>query len=801
MSGTSEQGDRAMKDAWIESTFQVSLAQLISDARQGSAAAAAPWPAFGDPSVPPPVPQAPLRLDPIPNGTCSPRDTAAPVPAVTVAQPVAASAAPRLPLPPLPNIGRRTANAAATRAPARPPTLPPLASVTRPVAKLAAADMPTLPPLPPQPSNVARPAANKAAAKVLAQRPLPPLPNVSGPVPKIAAANPPTPLASSELNARRALSAGGLDAALVRRRRHTNRPWPLQDRPVDDEEGELPPDVFPVYGDELRALTANSNPIPANWIQVRVAHNILPPGCAAFRLAPAAAAAASVSQTFAQMPQASQQATPQSQASGANEQQTPAPARLRVITPVHAIQRPAVMQQAIDRRMITFEEMAKNIGHQPHPDLLGGRVRMSVNYKALGTAMPALKASLEAADARLVRDFTDDQHGLLVAQLDKVTEAGNAYLAQHARSPAKKTAVAPVVASATQYKQTLGAILRDPARDTLPATTTLQQAFELKRRGIAFADCKFSTFNDDAIKHLEEKFGAGACNNVSRLVYNDDTEWCFKPERATDPKPMPAAQTIGIDPTAPHYGNRNIASRAVAELLGADVIPKACYAMHKDQNGQDCVGLLMEKAPGRTPAQRAKDKWGDDSTPLVKPWTTKPSTAAVASLHQQLNALEWCDLLTGQMDRHAFNYLVEINGDRAVVTGIDNDFAFGEKEAIPACQIFPRPGFEGVTLPALIDRQTFKKLMWADSSDLMNRLDGLLSAKEIEASKARFDVVKKHALALEQQGYVVDDWDKWRAPRDEGRYFGAKKGMNATQYLSARMEGGLFGRDFAGFFR
>jgi hypothetical protein len=466
--------------------------------------------------------------------------------------------------------------------------------------------------------------------------------------------------------------------------------------------------------------------------------------------------------------------------------------------------------------------------------MFGGAKKMSANYKVLQTAMPKLWTSMSAAEGTRVRDFTADRQTALEQQLDKVITTGDAYKAQHAGKAQKTGAIDPVIASATQYKQALDAVMKDPALDTLPANFTLEQAFELKRRGIAFADCKFDTYRDDRrdADRSKDASGSGAVNTVDKIVYADGKEYYFKPEQASDDHQVDASKTIGVDPAAPHYGNRNIASRAVCDLLGANVIPEARYTIHNDK-----IGLLMDGGSGKSPAQKVFQKVDTDNdfhfnrlkndpaklkslgyekneagewqqlkaTPLVKPWPTDPTPAAMASLHQQLNALEWCDVLSGQIDRHAFNYLVEIRGDKAVVTGIDNDFAFGEKETVPACEIYPRPGFTGVDMPKLIDIGTYTKLTQSDfDKNLKPRLAGLLSAKEIEASRARFESVKKAATVLKEKNCVVEDWTTWKSP----------DGETATTFLSdtktidfvnnkltfgGHEKSGLFGRDLAAF--
>ena len=44
-------------------------------------------------------------------------------------------------------------------------------------------------------------------------------------------------------------------------------------------------------------------------------------------------------------------------------------------------------------------------------------------------------------------------------------------------------------------------------------------------------------------------------------------------------------------------------------------------------------------------------------------------------MRKELNGLQWLDIVTGQGDRHAHNYLIDVRED-LTVTGIDNDQCF-----------------------------------------------------------------------------------------------------------------------------
>jgi hypothetical protein len=331
-------------------------------------------------------------------------------------------------------------------------------------------------------------------------------------------------------------------------------------------------------------------------------------------------------------------------------------------------------------------------------------------------------------------------------------------------------------AEATTYISMLDKALSDPDRAVVGDTLTLGEAIYLKRCGVRFKDCGFSNYNDQHFVSGEDSCGKGACNTVDKLVHDDGQERFFKPEMRTDRGNGIIKGHMGIDCEAPHYGNRNIGSRAISEALGLDVIPKARVAVHNNK-----FGLLMDAAPGGPPARidAQANRWVP-----VKPWQGAPSPELLMSLHGQLNGLEWCDVLTGQMDRHQENYHVQIVDNTAKVTGIDNDRAFGSKQNGLA-----NPKGNVVGTPKLIDRKIYDRLDRMNfDDDVLPRLRGLLTEDEMNAARQRFDAVLTRVKQL-YPDYVVNDWMTWTAP----------DGKTASQYLDAQKQGSLFARDFAQF--
>jgi hypothetical protein len=457
-------------------------------------------------------------------------------------------------------------------------------------------------------------------------------------------------------------------------------------------------------------------------------------------------------------------------------------------------QRPPQLVQEVKARMLTFDELADKIGHQPHKDRLGGKWKRSTEYKAV-------RAEINEVNTLSAASLADGDLDGLDGQLDALIAAAGRYRAQHKKNDDKKGAADDVVASAQAQKLALVAVRADPAFDQVKHHITLKQAIECKQRGIAFADCQFDLYNDTNADEVDDAFGSGMANSVAKIEYANGDTLVFKGERVSDEGvQLSAASAIGIDAKAPHNGNRNIATLAVAELLGQPIVPKVCYGMHTNPNtGEQEIGLLMTMAPGKTitttdpltGVKKRREMW---------PPGNPPSATAQAKLMEQLTSLDWSDVITGQMDRHGGNYMVDINGDDVTVTGIDNDVCFGAQQADPNAnkgQYFSRTTPPG--MPPLIDKKVYDRIIASDfDRDLRPKLEALMTAAEVTAAESRFNLSKTHAAGLHPD-YVVADWTAWRSP--------APLQLTSKAFLKAAgtgvgsdKSGGLFGRDFAAAF-
>ena len=355
----------------------------------------------------------------------------------------------------------------------------------------------------------------------------------------------------------------------------------------------------------------------------------------------------------------------------------------------------------------------------------------------------------------------------------------------------------------------------------------------------------------DAILKGSRKLGQGAANTVHLCTYRgrdgEDMRLVFKPEvsarRGLDGL---AAGGLGYRDGA-RTMQLNVAASRAADAIGCGgTIARSSIGSHDGQ-----LGLFMEAAPGKTfydvlrgkPFCRMLDGRELNFREACHVLRSNGKLDAMrANLMRELSRLEWADVLSGQVDRHGNNYLVDINPQTGAVkiTGIDNDASFGtlkrgmtvvdlsnptqyqkkflkllegHRYAVPAdgridlstippgllytaCQVF---GFNQLFKPALIDRDTFDKLMALDETDYRAMLAPCMDDEAVDAAVDRLREAKAYAMELAGDGRVVDDW---AAPDIMETYARHKVSLEASVKVSAkarfeeRVQNGFFTRDF-----
>jgi hypothetical protein len=209
----------------------------------------------------------------------------------------------------------------------------------------------------------------------------------------------------------------------------------------------------------------------------------------------------------------------------------------------------------------------------------------------------------------------------------------------------------------------------------------------------------------------------------------------------------------GIDMEDPQIAMRNLSTQAFAQKLQWDVVPKTEMAVLTVPRGEPpepilSAGLLMERARG---------------VPSVDlPQETLSHPAVV----RELTKVQLLDNLVMQGDRHGNNMFVDIqsddNGSRRVkVTAIDNDQCLGEKGRHPEFKLKEHGSRNWtIKMPAVVDHEMAKAVMSLGDEDIDAMMGHRQTAAEVDAAKARLQVVKEHIQRLGEEGAVIASNDE-----------------------------------------
>lgn len=206
---------------------------------------------------------------------------------------------------------------------------------------------------------------------------------------------------------------------------------------------------------------------------------------------------------------------------------------------------------------------------------------------------------------------------------------------------------------------------------------------EARARGLPDGDV--DPANDDANIVSSRKLGSGAAGTVFELTRTDGEKVVFKGE--TESRAGLAGICAGSGAAYSEVQqtvNLNIAAKGAAEALDCGhLIVKYSVGVH-----DGTFGFYMDKANGHTAGSLAAgevSKSPEDglSGKEISKLPIEQRRQVKADLMRELNRLQWLDLVTGQMDRHAENYFVHVDPKTLKVTvkGIDNDAGFTQFRA------------------------------------------------------------------------------------------------------------------------
>ena len=213
----------------------------------------------------------------------------------------------------------------------------------------------------------------------------------------------------------------------------------------------------------------------------------------------------------------------------------------------------------------------------------------------------------------------------------------------------------------------------DSARALLEGRLDFSTLVEARVHGMSDADVDPAL--DDSRLVSSKTLGSGNSSTVSLVTYKNGSQYVFKPE-ASGRQMMDGFNLSKDYSPGQQVAQLNLATQSVADALGlGDTVPRCTVGAHKGN-----YGLFMEKVPGQdgtdfaTEVAPAPGCLGASAIRRLKP---EQYGKVLGGILRGLNRLEWLDRITGQGDRHAHNYLIEVRKDLTVsVKGIDNDQSF-----------------------------------------------------------------------------------------------------------------------------
>ena len=208
---------------------------------------------------------------------------------------------------------------------------------------------------------------------------------------------------------------------------------------------------------------------------------------------------------------------------------------------------------------------------------------------------------------------------------------------------------------------------------------SVSSVVEARARGFKASDVNPKA--DDANIVDSKPFGSGQASGTYLLTTKNGEKFVFKPEfESRIGLSRLALGDVDSYNDAQSTVNLNIATQETAKIFGLeDMVVKYSVGCH---NGQ--FGFFMEMAPGFAGSEFAR-KMPNDSEDCVDPAALMTEIGdpeerkrVEGQVAQQLNRLQWLDIITGQGDRHWGNYFIHIDKVTHAVSlkGIDNDASF-----------------------------------------------------------------------------------------------------------------------------
>lgn len=497
--------------------------------------------------------------------------------------------------------------------------------------------------------------------------------------------------------------------------------------------------------------------------------------------------------------------------------------------------RPIDTSYKANASILSGDELIQKMGAPPKKDLtinlgpFGGVRTLNSNSMAYKETLGKLSEYHKLAEG--LGDITNDHEGshleavsALKSKLGEVIASAEKYIDRHGDAEGKADRRNVMGELANLARQEIGRLENyvELTEASVNYGTSINSGMTMLRGGIGNPDLVSKELTDDAIVGEPAHFGAGQVNQVSLVTYKTENgleERVLKPLNKEVAQFIGKEGGIGIEKNDTRFAARNLASSTVASALGLDdMLPKPDIVVHNEQlclampRAQGVEFLETKFVPAPENYQRTFDddekalnagKQGNGNIEIFQAkkdengvWVWPKNVAndlpliggdkpgLTASLQKGLMDLQVIDVLCGQVDRHAHNFFVHVDGDEARITGIDNDTAFGDKQndirVVSDGDKKILPPYGG--LPPLMSLEAYQGLMttYRDREGYSDNLVKCgLDELEVNAAMNRLGQLVVHAAGLLADGKIVENFETWTFEDPESKAI-----LNASEFLT-----------------
>lgn len=333
------------------------------------------------------------------------------------------------------------------------------------------------------------------------------------------------------------------------------------------------------------------------------------------------------------------------------------------------------------------------------------------------------------------------------AQLDGFVFKKRRSFSSHA-SKALDNMVQTALDDVKQERDAINALINNG--DVADGTISWKEGIFTTRAGVSptsiLTEDNLADGTDDNEVGNPESLGGGAISEVTALDY--ETEDGGSERRVFKPNEVEAETPGSIDDKNVQSTYRALATSRVHQLIAGKMAEagrdfKALVGNFDiaKYNGQ--LGSVGDFADGK----EASRNIGGTATNPDKVYRLNIDISDI-SLQQQLANLQLFDVITGQIDRHIGNIMVEQGeGKDTKITGIDNDFTF-------SMDVDLSKNVGKTTMPEKIDRYFADAILSIDPAEFLAQLKGLRQGEK-DAAAARLEAVQAQLRQMRDDNLLL----------------------------------------------